>query len=268
MYTLQFYQHISRNNYSGLLLQFSNHLGLTAKHKSSAQQSSLPQVLLGAVSTPVKAPASALLPLGSNLTMMLCRTQGKWAARQMLSHPFIFLLRCKTQKTREIPVFPSLSLYWSPAALQSALRWIQGFHPHSAGFPRSVITSRLLARGKPCSRMGRELRMSFGLRLVWVLNPIGAPNDTASRTFTLLMVTFPVSPALFLPSILFCLLCLNFRALLPRDIYIKQSCLDCSPSWYFGEEELLFLPACHCACRGAISAEFLVSALSFKLLKC
>lgn len=100
-------------------------------------------------STPVIAPVSALFPLGSNLTMMLCRTQGKWAAGQMLSHPFTFLLRCKAQKTRKIPVFPSLSLCWSLAALQSALGWIQGFHPCSLGFPRSVITSKLLARGKP-----------------------------------------------------------------------------------------------------------------------
>lgn len=68
-------------------------------------------------------------------------------------------------RKQEKSVFPSVSLCWPPAALQTAPRWRQGFaHPLEASWGTSLHQSswqRKALGAQRCSLEGRELRMSF-----------------------------------------------------------------------------------------------------------
>lgn len=100
-----------------------------------------------------------------NLTEMFCRNQDKQTAGQLFSPPYCPATSYKAQKTRKIPVFPSLSFCWPPAALQAAPRWRQGFvHPLEAPWssPSHWSSWQRKALGAQCSSpVGRELRTSF-----------------------------------------------------------------------------------------------------------
>ena len=146
MYALQFYQDISRNDYLGFLLLFSNHLWPNIQTLSAVTQP--PTGIAGP--RPCGSGSSRLCSLPFRFKPLQrssaeTETSGlQDSDSHSLSLPCCPLTRYKAQERRTIPTCPSLPLCWPPAG--SVVE--AGPHPSSGGFPGSIPASKPRDRGR------------------------------------------------------------------------------------------------------------------------
>lgn len=152
MYVLQFYRDISKNDYLGLLLLFSNRLWPNIWTLSAAAQP--PMGTAGPCRCASGSCRLCSLPFRFK-TLQRCSAETKTSGLQdsyshSLSPPYCPITRYKAQKTRTTPMCPFLSLCWPPAG--SVVE--TGLHPSSGGFPGSTTASKLRGRGKTLEHGG------------------------------------------------------------------------------------------------------------------
>jgi len=200
----------------------------------------------------VAAPDSAPFPLGSNLYKEALQKLRQADCRTAILTAFPFpAAHSPGIKLRKGGQFPHVLLFHS-AGLQLALRWRQGLtHPLEASLGLSLHQSRVTEEGPKSTEVQPDGEGAQGI--LWSLRSSACLNSQSnmclprqfSQNIYFVHCNLSTEPCIILLSVLFCLLILKFRTLLPCDLYTLQSQLFRSSARYFERNEPLSLPSSH-----------------------